>query len=116
MISVIYQVLQDEYAGDVVAFMFDFVVESNLALIMGFAVTITLLVHLEWLLKPYNEQDKHQGLMDRITLILRFEAANKNKDANQYAATMVLLNDLKEQMVRIKANPKLLGVFTLSKS
>ena len=116
-ISVIYVVLQDEYGGDLVAFLVQFVVESNLALLVAFMVltiTVTLMVHLGMLLKPYGEQDKHQSFMDRISLILRFEAANGK--STQYKATMDLLDDLKEQMLRVKTSPKLLGLFMLNKS
>ena len=56
MVITIYVVLLDEFGGDIVAFLRNYVVESNLALVMVLmvvAVTVTLLVHLEWLLKPY---------------------------------------------------------------
>ena len=117
-------VFQDEYDGDLGLFLLNLVTKSNVIMILVLfvvMVSVTLLVHLYNLLKPYNEQQAHEAWVDRVSLILKFEASNKWKAADvdtnaKYEKTMELLGSLKEEMVRVKAAPKLLSMFELNET
>jgi len=121
LLCTIIAVLQDPYDGDLRVFVTDLVSKSNVLMILLLfvvCVAITLLVHLFNLLRPYNEQTAHESWVDRVMLMLKFEAANtyreEDAEANaKYAATMELLSSLKEQMEAVKAAPTLLGIFEL---
>ena len=137
MLMALIGVFQDAYDGDIRLFLVNLVSESNVImtlLLFLLLVTITLLVHLFALLKPYQEQKAHEAWVEKVSLLLQIEEANmhtlvavnnlsqqdQDKDyvaqATAIANTRSLLDSLKQEMVENRTAPKLLGVLTLNEA